>query len=281
MKTIVTILFILTPMLCFGQLWTIDAGGDFVFCDGDEDIQLQGIITNPTNDSLTVLWETEYSIGSNTFYAEDFLDNVNSLTPTLFAPNLLVAEPKLTFYLTVSDTLGNNQRDSVSVFVSNFGTDLEDFQFHINQGDSVVLRISAFGGSPPYTYEWMPNDNILDNTKRNPVVFPNFSTNYSVTITDSNGCVIPALYCDVNEVYVTPLSLIEINDSDIEWYTNENHLIIKSEKLAGEDMILYDICGKPINTFRSIEGMLNVNMYNLERGMYFVRIENNVLKFTW
>ncbi|MGB0869674.1 MAG: T9SS type A sorting domain-containing protein [Flavobacteriales bacterium] len=280
MKNKLFTIFIALPILCFGQSWTIDAGDDFVFCDGDENIQLQGTITNPNNDSLTILWETEFTLGSSTFYADVFLDSVNALTPTLSSS--ITSAPELTFYLKVTDTLGNQQIDSVITSVSSYTSLFHDFYFHIQEGDSLTLLITAQGGLPPFTYEWMPNVNISDNTVRNPIVYPITSTNYSVTITDARGCVIPSNYCDVMEVYVTPLSLSEIKDSEIEWYLDDNHLIIKSDKLTGKEIVLYDICGKPIKTFISKQEVLNVNMSNLERGLYFLKIEeNNVIKFTW
>jgi len=281
MKKSILFISLLIPILCFGQLWTIDAGDDFVFCDGDENIQLQGIISNPENDQLSILWQTEFTLGSNTYYAEDFLDSINSLMPTLFTPNLLAAAPKLTFYLTVSDTSGNNHVDSVSVFVSDFGSELEDFQFHINQGDSVVLQISAFGGSLPYTYEWMPNNNILDNTKRNPVVFPNLSTNYSVTITDSNGCVIPEGFCDVNEVYVTPLDITEIQQSNVNWFIKNDHLVIDSDQILNTTVEVFDVCGKPVYSSFNTNNNLNINLSAFEKGVYFLSFNKTVLKFVW
>jgi hypothetical protein len=54
-------------------------------------------------------------------------------------------------------------------------------------GDPVTLGGNPTGsqGSPPYTYLWTPG-NLA---QANPVVFPNQTTTYSVTVTDSIGCI--------------------------------------------------------------------------------------------
>jgi hypothetical protein len=48
---------------------------------------------------------------------------------------------------------------------------------------------TAYGGTPPYSYQWSPSTGLNANNIANPAV-SNISsaTNYSVTVTDANGC---------------------------------------------------------------------------------------------
>jgi len=278
MKNRISILLILLPLLSYGQTWTIDAGDDFVFCDGDENVQLQGSV-NTFNESVSVTWETEFTIGSNTYYADDFLDDIHVLNPTLLSNIHSVSE--LTFYINGEDTLGNEQMDSVTVSVSDFTVIFHDFYFYIEQGDSVQLQITAFGGLPPYTYEWLPNYNIVDNTVETPIAFPDYSTNYEVTIIDSRGCVVPSNYCDVNEVYVSPLNVTEIENSNLKWYFEGEQLRVETNQFINEEVLLYDVCGKLVHTYQITEDILQVNLSNLEKGAYFLKFKDETLKFVW
>lgn len=279
MKQLFFLPLILLPLLSFGQTWTVNAGDSIIYCAGDDEVQLNGTINSPI-ENLSVLWETEVTLGSNTYHAEDFLDSINSLTPTL-NNSITSFEPEMTFYLKVTDDIGNEQIDSVTIQISTFYGHLGDYFFHISEGDSVVLQLSAGGGLPPYTYEWLPNSNISDNTVANPVVFPNVSTNYSVTMTDSRGCVIPASTCDVNEVYVHPLSLTELQESEINWYIENDRLIIETEQFSKETIVLYNSCGQTFNTVYKSDDRLMVNLSNLDKGIYFLVIGERSLKFVW
>ncbi|MGB0522099.1 MAG: PKD domain-containing protein [Flammeovirgaceae bacterium] len=58
----------------------------------------------------------------------------------------------------------------------------------ICEGQSVNLNASATGGDGSYLYAWTPTDSLSDPTIRNPVAYPSFTTNYTVTVTDGNGC---------------------------------------------------------------------------------------------
>jgi len=54
----------------------------------------------------------------------------------------------------------------------------------ICKGDSVTINISPSGGTPNYTFNWLPSGNA---TASNTYI-PNSATTYNVTITDVNGC---------------------------------------------------------------------------------------------
>lgn len=69
--------------------------------------------------------------------------------------------------------------------IANPGTDQRICVF-----DTVQIGGNPTGnsGTPGYTYEWLPNSDIIDNTQANPNVYPTVPTNYSVIVTDMKGC---------------------------------------------------------------------------------------------
>jgi gliding motility-associated-like protein len=55
-------------------------------------------------------------------------------------------------------------------------------------GLDTVLTPNFTGGVAPYSYSWSPSDFLNDPLSTNPTANPDTDTNYSVTISDSNGC---------------------------------------------------------------------------------------------
>lgn len=71
----------------------------------------------------------------------------------------------------------------------------------ICSGDTIQLMVDVFlGGQAPYTYAWTPATSIIDSSSKKPWVFPNTSTMYYVTVSDSNGLsTVDSIYVTVNE----------------------------------------------------------------------------------
>lgn len=60
-------------------------------------------------------------------------------------------------------------------------------------GDSTLLSMTASGGTPNYTYTWLPGPQVGPSIS----VSPTSSTIYQVTATDANGCVSAVQTCNV------------------------------------------------------------------------------------
>ncbi len=73
-------------------------------------------------------------------------------------------------------------------------------------GDSIQLF--ATGGG---TYLWNPNSNMLNNTSPNPIVYPNVTTQYMVSITSPEGC--PTQDSVLVSVIDIPQPVLSDNDS--------------------------------------------------------------------
>lgn len=58
----------------------------------------------------------------------------------------------------------------------------------ITIGQTTQLNAAASGGTPPYSYQWMPSAGLNNPLLPNPIASPNFTTTYLLTVTDANGC---------------------------------------------------------------------------------------------
>jgi predicted outer membrane repeat protein len=53
---------------------------------------------------------------------------------------------------------------------------------------SINLNSTALGGTPGYTYKWLPATGLSNSNIANPVASPSVTTTYTLTVTDSKGC---------------------------------------------------------------------------------------------
>ena len=126
-----------------------------------------------------------------------------SWSPSTGLNNPNVAQPSAspvvntTYTLTVTDANGCTDTDQATVTVNpavsaNAGSDLS-----ICPGGNIGLNGSATGGNGVFSYGWTPSSGLSDVNISNPIASPNVTTNYTLTITDGNGC------SDVDLVTVT------------------------------------------------------------------------------
>lgn len=145
-----------------------DAGPDQVICNG-ESIGIGGSPTGPAGSSF--LWDNAASLSSAT-----------DANPT--------ASPTVTtrYRVTVTDLNGCTQVDSADVTVNPLPVVDAGRDTAVCEGGSV-----AIGGNPTgpagSTYSWNNASTLNDASIANPVASPISSTNYTVTVTDVNGCV--------------------------------------------------------------------------------------------
>lgn len=212
MKTILLIfgILILISSNLFGQ-FKIDTGNDTILCVGVWGVDTTEIGGNPTasggTEPYTYAWETNYTVGSNSFGASYFLDDSTKANPKIVND----APENLKFILTVSDNNGAELRDSVNVRFSSFAYTLMDYFANINQGDTVTLAHNIGLGIEPLSFTWSPNYNITDTTISNPKAWPNTDTDYKVFATDSIGCISEP---DIFEVNVTSVGILENKETD-------------------------------------------------------------------
>ncbi len=178
-------------------------------------LQLTVVVTKlrlyvPTDTTLCVAG-TPISITANAFGSTNyfqwssnpnFTDTINS---TILNPTLTVSPTSSQVYYIRIGNNGCYLEDSVRVSV--FATSLTILgPTGICLGDTIVLSVVNSTGDT-LTYDWNPNPEIISGDFTDSILTsPNATTVYSVTATNSQGCVVTLTH----RVYVSPLPTLPI-----------------------------------------------------------------------
>jgi len=130
----------------------------------------------------------------------------------------VVATPSqsTTYMVEVENAAGCTATDSVSITVNanpvlSISSSASDDNDYVCSGSSATLEAVASG---TLTYTWSPTATLNDSTSQTVMATPTSQTQYTVEVTDSNGCTASANYTlKVNTVY--PTVSIELSDSAI------------------------------------------------------------------
>lgn len=162
---------------------TVDAGPDVAICIGDS-IIIGGAPTGPTGSSY--VWVPAASLDDDTL-----------ANPTAF--------PVVTtsYIVVVTDSNGCIASDTVEVTVNPLPVADAGIDTAICNGVTVQI-----GGTPTgpigSSYSWTPSATLDDDTLANPNATPPTTTEYIVTVTDSNGC----MDMDSITIVVNPLPTV-------------------------------------------------------------------------
>lgn len=172
-----------------------DAGSDKISCATDTDADSIQIGGNPSASAgifpYSYSWYIEpiqWFPGSFKIYASDILDDTTSANPHIIDR---WADDTITFYLLVTDSVGNNCTDSIQIIFSNFIYSLTTRYYHINFGDSIFLNdgVNIDGGIGNLSYLWRPNHGLIDSTKETGFwAKPDSTIKYYVTVSDDVAC---------------------------------------------------------------------------------------------
>lgn len=148
-----------------------DAGPDVTKC-GEDSIQLQA------SGGIQYVWTPSVDLSN----------------PAIANP---MAEPdsNATYSVTVTDINGCVNTDTMNILTMYADAGVGDT---ICFADTIQLGASHIGGLA-VAYSWSPDSSIVDATVANPFVYPQVSTDYIVTVTDSSGC------ADTNLVHIEVL----------------------------------------------------------------------------
>jgi gliding motility-associated-like protein len=157
-----------TVTITINPLPIVDAGNDQGICVSGA-VVIGGAPTGPSG--ATYLWSPGATLDDNT------LSNPTA-TPLVTT----------TYTVTVTDTNGCVDFDVITISINSIPTVNAGNDTTICVGESLVI-----GGSPTgptsATFNWTPAGSLNNNTFPNPVATPNVTTEYIVTVTDSNGCI--------------------------------------------------------------------------------------------
>jgi PKD repeat protein len=130
--------------------------------------------TNTSSNATVYQWQVNgVSVGTtaNLTYA---FNTAGTYTLSLVASNASCSDTKDLVLTIKPNTLAASAGDDVS----------------LTTGSSVTVGGSpaATGGSLPYSYAWLPSDNLNSATLANPIAHPLQTTNYILKVTDGAGC---------------------------------------------------------------------------------------------
>ncbi len=171
----------------------VDAGADTSICLG-ESVALGGA---PTASDGTAPFTYSWSPAAS-------LNDASLANPT--------ATPTDTTEYIVTVTDANNCVVMDTIVVTTFPLPVVDAgaDTAICLGESVDLggAPTASGGTEPYTYAWTPAASLNDASLANPTATPTDTTEYIVTVTDANNCVV----MDTIVVTTLPLPIADAGD---------------------------------------------------------------------
>jgi hypothetical protein len=229
----------------------------------------------PYNYSWTL--EKHNNIGGNTWttYASDYLDDTTSANPTLLSGYT----DTLQFYLTVTDSMGQQCIDSLRLIPAVFLGHLTIINPVINKGDSIFLNYvpNLQGGIAPVQYVWRPNHGLRDSTK--PAGFwakPDHSISYYLSATDASGCTAtatPLYHITVNHLDIKEANLVE----KITVFPNpaDSRLNIRySDGMDVKEVVIINSLGEKIYTSKSQIETLGLS--GLDSGMYVLMFQTKL-----
>lgn len=264
---------------CFGQL-QINAGDDLVVCSDLWQTELPTLGGNPTAtggiEPYTYCWSITYHDYFGTRSASYFFDDTTTANPTL----INFVDDSLVFSLSVMDSIGNQAKDSIKIWFSEFYYILMDCIDFINQGDSAYhLFPTPSNHNDPHTYAWSPNYNISDTTAHSPIVWPDTSVTYTVLVTDSYGCTATS-QCIIT---VIPLNIYLFENPVIHSYVYPNPiksnsvLTIENSRIDRARLKIYNTNGSLIFD-DIINNSFNIGkIINLSGLYYYSLIDDNII----
>ncbi|MBI2731231.1 MAG: gliding motility-associated C-terminal domain-containing protein [Sphingobacteriales bacterium] len=196
---------------------TLKPPADTTICKGD------AIVLNPSSDALSYKWTP-----TNT------LDDPNKKNP--------VASPLSNTRYTVIGNIGKCQATaSVNVKVVPYPTVTTSGDKRICFDDTTQLNAQIIASR----FTWSPQSNILNGNTLNPLVFPNTTTDYIITVRDTLGCPKP-VSDTVTVTVIPPIQAFGGNDTNI--VINQPLQLIAT--------------GGTIYNWQPATGLNNTNIYN-------------------
>ena len=129
-----------------------------------------------------------------------------------------------------------------------------------------TVWVNASGGTPSYTYLWMPGSLTGDSVIG---LSPN---TFTVTVTDANGCI----FTGTDTVFAGPTGVKELfNAGNSKLYPNPTTGILNIEMPEVKDatIFVYNLLGKVVVEMDKLSEFASINLAKLTEGTYFIKIQ--------
>ncbi|MFM6935238.1 MAG: T9SS type A sorting domain-containing protein [Flavobacteriales bacterium] len=236
-------------------------------------------------------WEIDpIYVGSSIFpyfYASNILNDTTLANPSLVYNSI---GDSMVFYVTLTDASGCQDTDTMLLTTSVFTLNCSEFNYWINPGDSVFLNESPNigGGYGSITYDWDPSVGLSDtNLVQGFWAFPQVTTFYTATVTDSKACSLSngVFY----RVYVNEASIDEIeNSSNVNGYSIEQNVpnpftdktSIRFQLAPGVEtatLSIFNLNGAFVKdyTLEGNSGEIEILASEIGKGMYIYSLNKN------
>ena len=141
----------------------------------------------------------------------------------------------------------------------------------ITIGETNTLHASATGGSLSYTYSWSPADNLDDPTSQNPVFTATEAGEFTYTVTVSDGT--ETASASVSFTVLDNTGVNEIDAAKVSVYPNPASSMLTINGLNGFANLNVKIVNLQGQVVREASNSLDINVSNIESGIYFIKIE--------
>jgi hypothetical protein len=136
------------------------------------------------------------------------------------------------------------------------------------------VGVSVVSGKPPYTFEWIPEDNLADPHAQQTAAFISDSSVYQVVATDGYGCGVDTatVTINVNKPVQEELGIENIGNGFVKIYPNPVNgvLNVDAEGMVGVEM--YNVKGQKVFVSESRASHLTIDTETFAAGLYYVRI---------
>ena len=142
----------------------------------------------------------------------------------------------------------------------------------INEGGRSQLNAVVTGGNGIYTYSWTPAESLDFANIANPTATPAETTEYTVTVTDTEGNTGSATVT----VEVTGVNVMENPMSHVKVYPNPTNGILRIEGIqVTTSYRLFNSLGQVVMEGQS-DNDLQINLKPMGQGFYFLEISNSL-----
>lgn len=156
----------------------------------------------------------------------------------------------------------------------------------IEQSGNIMIggNPTASGGTADYFYSWTPVDNLNDNTIANPTASPAETTDYTVVVTDINGCtssdaLTVAVAVSVNNLVSGVLCNIYPNPS-MNYISVElvNQNVSDNLKIEIINPLGQSILSENFKFENKLTKQFDISNYS--KGLYFIQIQGSKINIT-